>query len=111
MACPASGRACAPACHRRALAVARRRGARHGWWLGPELGRQWPRVAPLFAFAPEPQRVALLDLLRAADTEDIDALERLAQITPPEERDALRSDLLRVPAAQRRTWMLEKVQG
>ena len=85
--------------------------ARHGWWLGPELGRHWPRVAPLFAFAPEPQRVALLDLLRAADTEDIDALERLAQITPPEERDALRSDLLRVPAAQRRTWMLEKVQG
>ena len=37
--------------------------ARHGWWLGPELGRHWPRVAPLFAFAPEAQRVALLDLL------------------------------------------------
>lgn len=85
--------------------------ARHGWWLGPELGRHWPRVAPLFAFAPEAQRVALLDLLRAADSVDIDVLERLAQITPPEERDALRSDLLRVPAAQRRTWMLEKVQG
>ena len=85
--------------------------ARHGWWLGPELGRHWPRVSPLFAFAPEAQRVALLDLLRAAETEDIDALERLAQITPPEERDALRLDLLRVPAAERRTWMLAKVQG
>ena len=85
--------------------------SRHGWWLGPELGRHWPRVAPLFAFAPEGERNALLVLLRAADTEDIDALERLAQITPPEERDALRLDLLRVPAVERRAWMLAKVQG
>ena len=84
--------------------------ARHGWWLGPGMGRHWPRVAPLFAFAPEGQRDTLLALLRAADTEDIDALERLAQITPPEERDALRLDLLQVPAAQRRAWMLAKVQ-
>ena len=75
------------------------------------MGRHWPRVAPLFAFAPEGERVALLALLRAADREDIDALERLAQITPPEERDALRLDLLRVPGAQRRVWMLAKVQG
>lgn len=85
--------------------------ARHGFWLGPRMGRHWPRVAPLFAFAPEAQRVALLLLLRAADAEDIDALERLAQITPPEERDALRLDLLRVPATERRAWMLGKVQG
>ncbi|GHC12384.1 DUF3106 domain-containing protein [Thermomonas carbonis] len=85
--------------------------ARHGWWLGPDMGRHWPRVAALFAFAPASQRDALLALLRAADAEDIDALERLAQITPPEERDALRLDLLRVPLAQRRAWMLAKVQG
>jgi hypothetical protein len=85
--------------------------ARHGWWLGPKMGRDWPRVAPLFAFVPEDQRAALLALLRSADAEDIDALERLAQITPPEARDALRIDLLRVPAAQRREWMLAKVQG
>ena len=85
--------------------------ARQGWWLGPGMGGQWPRVAPLFAFAPESERAALLALLRAADSEDIDALERLAQITPPEERDALRLDLLRVPAAGRRAWMLAKVQG
>lgn len=85
--------------------------ARQGWWLGPGMGRHWPRVAPLFAFAPEAERAALLALLRAADSEDIDALERLAQITPPEERDALRLDLLRVPPAERRAWMLAKVQG
>ena len=85
--------------------------ARQGWWLGPKMGRDWPRVAPLFAFAAESQRDPLLALLRAADAEDIDALERLAQITPPEERNALRLDLLRVPAAERRAWMLAKVQG
>lgn len=85
--------------------------ARHGWWLGPGMGRHWPRVAPLFAFVPEDQRDALLALLRAADSEDIDALERLAQITPPEDRAALRLELLRVPAAERRAWMLAKVQG
>lgn len=85
--------------------------ARQGWWLGPKMGRDWPRVAPLFAFVPEAQRGPLLALLRAADAEDIDALERLAQITPPEARDGLRLDLLRVPAAQRRAWMLAKVQG
>jgi hypothetical protein len=85
--------------------------ARQGWWLGPGMGHHWPRVAPLFAFAPEDQRDVLLALLRAADSEDIDALERLAQITPPEERDALRLALLRVPAAERRAWMLAKVQG
>lgn len=85
--------------------------ARQGWWLGPKMGRDWPRVAPLFAFVPEDQRAALLALLRSADAEDIDALERLAQITPPEARDALRLELLRVPAAQRRVWMLAKVQG
>ena len=84
---------------------------RQGWWLGPKMGRDWPRVAPLFAFVPEMQRGPLLALLRAADSEDIDALERLAQITPPEARDALRLDLLRVPAPQRRAWMLAKVQG
>ena len=84
--------------------------ARQGWWLGPAMGRDWPRVAPLFVFVPEAQRGPLLALLRAADAEDVDALERLTQITPPEERDALRADLLRIPAAQRREWMLARFQ-
>lgn len=83
---------------------------RHGAWLGPAMAHQWPRVAPLFAFAPEAQRTQLLQLLREASAEDIDAFERLAQSTPPEHRDAVRFSLLRVPAAQRRVWVLEQLQ-
>ena len=83
---------------------------RHGGWLGPQQGNAWPRVAPLFAFAPEAQRQQLLQLLADAKPEDIDAFERLSQSTPPEEREAIRFALLRVPAAQRRVWVLEQLQ-
>lgn len=85
--------------------------ARQGWWLGPRLGATWPRVAALFAFVPESERQPALRLLRASDHEDIDALERLAQVTPPEDREAVRTALLGVPAAQRRAWVLERLQG
>ncbi|MFT4178802.1 MAG: DUF3106 domain-containing protein [Thermomonas sp.] len=84
--------------------------ARHGWWLGPVIGREWPRVAALFAFVPDAQRPSLLRLLREAPPEDIDQLQRLAQTTPPEARDALRLDLLQVPTAQRHAWLLAKLQ-
>ena len=83
---------------------------RHGGWLGPRLGHEWPRVAPLFGFVPEAQRTQLLQVLREASGEDIDALERLAQTTPPEAREAVRFALLQVPAAQRRAWVLEQLQ-
>lgn len=84
--------------------------ARRGWWLGPRLGSDWPRVAPLFAFLPQAQREPVLDLLRQSDREDIDALERLGQVTPPEDRDAVRTALLQVPAPRRRSWVLAKLQ-
>ena len=41
----------------------------------------------------------------------MDALERLAQSTPPEDREALRVALLQVPGSQRRAWMLERLQN
>lgn len=79
--------------------------AHRGWHLGPQLGRDWPRIAPLFTFVDASERDALLQLLRAASSEDIDTLARLAQITPPEARAALRQALLAVPAAQRSAWL------
>ncbi len=79
--------------------------ARAGWWLGPRLGREWPRVAALFAYVEAGERTALLQLLREASAEEIDALERLAQGTPPEARAALRRDLLAVPRSQRAAWL------
>lgn len=79
--------------------------ARAGWWLGPRLGLEWPRVAALFAYVDEQQRDAVVALLRAASPADLHALERLAQSTPPEERDAVRATLLSLPAAQRSAWL------
>lgn len=84
--------------------------ARVGWWLGPRLGRDWPRVAALFAYVDAGERDALLRLLREASADDIDALERLAQGTPPEAREALRRQLLAVPRTQRTAWLQARTQ-
>ena len=79
--------------------------AQLGWHLGPTLGRDWPRVAPLFAFTESDERSAVLALLREATPEEIDTLARLAQTTPPETRAQLRRDLLAQPRDQRAAWL------
>lgn len=79
--------------------------ARAGWWLGPWLGAEWPRLAALFAYVDPSRRDALLDLLRQATPADLHALGRLAQSTPPEERDALRERLLGMSPAARSAWL------
>lgn len=84
--------------------------ARSGWWLGPRLGRDWPRVAALFGYVEATERDRLLGFLRAATAEDIDACARLAQGTPPEARAALRAQLLAQPAAQRGAWLQARLQ-
>ena len=84
--------------------------ARTGWWLGPRLGRDWPRIAPLFAFVDAGEREPLLRLLRASTPDDIDALARLAQSTAPEDREALRRELLAQAPAQRSMWLQAKLQ-
>ena len=84
--------------------------ARAGWWLGPRLGRAWPRVAALFGYVGEAERERLLRFLREATPEDIDACARLAQSIPPEEREALRAELLAQPTAQRGAWLQARLQ-
>ena len=79
--------------------------ARNGWWLGPALGRDWPRINALFAYVDAGKRDALLQLLRNTDTEGWDVLARLAQITPPEEREQLRTELLAQAPSQRGAWL------
>lgn len=79
--------------------------AREGWWLGPALGAHWPRVASLFAYVEPAQRDALLELLRQAGPADLYALERLAQSTPPEDRQATRTRLLQMTPAARSAWL------
>lgn len=84
--------------------------AQRGWHLGPRLGRDWPRIGALFAYVEPGERDALLCLLRAASAEELDTLARLAQITPPEARAALRRGLLAQLPAQRTAWLQARLQ-
>ncbi|QNN45394.1 DUF3106 domain-containing protein [Thermomonas brevis] len=84
--------------------------AHRGWHLGPQLGRFWPRIVALFAQVDADEREPLLRLLREATPEDIDALARLAQTTPPEARATLRRELLAQSPAQRGAWLRERLQ-
>ena len=84
--------------------------AHRGWHLGPRLGRDWPRIGALFAYVEPGEREALLRLLRAASAEELDTLARLAQITPPEARAALRRELLAQAPAQRAAWLQARLQ-
>ncbi len=79
--------------------------ARDGWWMGPTLGRDWPRIQALFAYVDAGQRDALLRVLRQTDSDGWDVLARLAQSTPPEERAQLRSALLAQAPSQRDAWL------
>lgn len=81
---------------------------RQGWRLGPELGADWPRLQPLFAFVPPAERDGLLALLRRLDAEQRDDLAALAQRLPPQDRDGFRRELLAVPEAQRRAWLRQR---
>jgi hypothetical protein len=83
--------------------------ARNGWWLGPNLGRDWPSINALFAYVDAGQRDALLRLLRQTDPQSWGLLARLAQITPPEERERVRSELLAKTPLQRGAWLREQL--
>jgi hypothetical protein len=82
---------------------------RDGWWLGPELGALYPKLQPLFGFVPVEQRPAFLALLRQLDDGDRAQLALISQRTPPQDRDALRSELLAIPASQRAEWLRRNV--
>lgn len=84
--------------------------AHRGWHLGPRLGKDWPRIAALFAYVEAGEREALLRLLRAATDEELDTMARLAQITPPDARAALRRELLAQSPAQRAGWLQARLQ-
>lgn len=82
-----------------------------GWLLGPDLGRDWPRLQPLLAQVPPAQREPLLQVLRQMTRSQRESLGILAQRVPPQERAALREELLRTPAQQRDQWLRAKLGG
>ena len=71
------------------------------WWLGPALGQELAPFSSLFAFMPESDRPALLQVLRELDDESRANLATLAPRLSEARRQALRRDLLAAPAADR----------
>lgn len=81
------------------------RSEQRGWLLGPDVGASWPQLSPLFSYVPEDERAPLLRILRDMDGDQLAMLGRIAWRTPPERRDALRRELIAVPAANRAAWL------
>jgi hypothetical protein len=79
--------------------------ARHGWLLGPTLGADYARLQPLLMQVPAAQRGPLLAVLRAMTPAELDDLAILAQRTAPQQRDALRRELVSTSAANRAAWL------
>lgn len=79
-----------------------------GWRLGPDLGADWPRLQPLFAYVPVEQRAAALLALKQLDATGRDDLAALAQRIPPQAREGFRREFLQQPAAQRGAWLHQR---
>jgi uncharacterized protein DUF3106 len=82
---------------------------RRGWRLGPALGADYEKLQPLLAYVPPARRLPLLAVLRAMTVEQRAELAVLAQRTPPQDREALRAELLAQPGAQLETWLQRKL--
>ncbi len=78
---------------------------RAGWRLGPQLGLEFPKLHGLFGFVPPAQRETALAVLRQLSPAQLAQLALVAQRTPPQERDTVRSAFLAVPAAERDSWL------
>lgn len=83
---------------------------RHGWLLGPTLGADYPGLQPLLMQVPEAERDSLLQILRAMTPAQRLDLAILAQRSPPQQRDALRRELLSTAAANREAWLRSRLE-
>jgi hypothetical protein len=82
---------------------------RQDWWLGPDLGGDFARLRPLFAYTPEEQRAGLLAMLRGLGPEARADLALLARRLPASERERLRRDLLAAPLDARPALIRERL--
>lgn len=83
------------------------RAEQRGWLLGPQIGTSWPQLSPLLSYVPEDERASLLRILHEMHPDELAMLGRIAWRTPPEQRDALRKQLIDVPAANRAAWLAQ----
>ena len=83
---------------------------RRGWLLGPGLGAVYPGLRPLLMQVPAAEREPLLAVLRAMTTAERLDLVTLAQRTAPQDRAALRRELLSTSAANRVGWLRSRLE-
>jgi hypothetical protein len=81
------------------------RSEQRGWMLGPTLGADYTHLQPLLAQVPAAQREPLLALLRTMTPAERSDLAILAQRVAPQQRDALRRDLLATNPGNRAAWL------
>lgn len=85
------------------------RAFRDGWRLGPLLGEHFSRLQGMFGFVPAEQREATLAVLRQLTSTQVAQLTLVAQRTPPQARDSVRTEFLGVAPAQRDGWLARQV--
>lgn len=76
-----------------------------GYLLGPDLGRDYPRLQPLLAHVPEADHAALLRVLRQMTPTQRDSLATLVQRTAPQDRAVLRQELAATTLSNRDAWL------
>ncbi|WP_269789880.1 DUF3106 domain-containing protein [Stenotrophomonas sp. Iso1] len=82
---------------------------RDGWLLGPRLGALYAKLQPMLGYLPAEQREPMLALLHQLDAAQLEQLSLISQRTPPQERAALREQLLALAPAQRAAWLQQNV--
>lgn len=82
---------------------------RQEWWLGPDIGADFAKLRPLFAYTPENERPGLLALLRALSPAARADLALLARRLPANQRENLRRDLLAAAPETREALIRERL--
>jgi hypothetical protein len=82
---------------------------RDGWLLGPQLGQLFPKLQGLFGYLPAEQREPALAILRQLSNDQLAQLSLVAQRTPPQERDQVRSQFLALAPGARDAWLKQNV--
>lgn len=83
---------------------------RRGFLLGPVLGTDYLALQPLLAQVPVEQHVPLLRVLRALTPQQRQDLAALVQRTPPQNREALRRELLSTAEHNLGDWLLIRLE-
>ncbi|HEY5780761.1 MAG TPA: DUF3106 domain-containing protein [Lysobacter sp.] len=85
------------------------RSQRRGWLLGPVLGADYAALQPLLAQLPHDEHRSMLQVLRTMTPLQRADLSVLVQRTPPQERAALRRELLSTAPINRDDWLRQRL--